>query len=97
MGSQSHPPATPPRGGDRYDAQPVVVTAEQYFAATDPPLASVCTCDLVPQNPPHVHGVVGVHVLTDTDWIVYREDGTVGTCTAALFQYRYKPHPPGQP
>jgi len=58
----------------QYVAKPLKVFAEQYFVATQPPIAGVCTDvhDMLPEGVPHAHVVNrGPYVLADTDVIVW--------------------------
>jgi hypothetical protein len=58
----------------QYVEKPLKVQAEQYLAATQPPIVGVCTLehDPFPDGTPHAHvESTGARLLHDTDMLVW--------------------------
>jgi hypothetical protein len=87
---------------NQHVAKPVKVLAEQYFTATDPPIAGVCTIahDPFPDGAPHAHRQgLGAIALHDTDvlvWNYYRVDELEDVLSLAEFQDRFGQGPVSQ-
>jgi hypothetical protein len=79
----------------QYVEKPLKVQAEQYLAATVPPIEGVCTIahDPFPDGAPHAHVYsTGARVLHDTDvlvWNYYHPDRLEDVVPLAEFEDRF--------
>jgi len=81
-----------------YVEKPRKVLAEQYFAATQPPPAGVCTCTAnACFQMPHAHtSATGWTALHDSDWIITNRFSSLtdAILTDAEFQEVFGPGGP---
>ena len=81
--------------------KPFKVLAEQYFTATQPPIAGVCTIAHAPflDGAPHAHvESTGARALHDTDvivWSLYHEGIILDVIAQAEFEDRFGNLPGG--